>query len=129
MHIFFSIAAVLSAVLTAVLYWFGLDKFYFWYYPWFDIPLHIVGGLTIGFWGASLAWRRRYSPYQAFFFILLLAIAIGSIWELFEYTSGLTGGEPGYWFDTLKDMSDDSIGAVVAWTCYRLLYTKKDKTL
>lgn len=129
MHILFSILAVSSAVGTAVLYWFGLERFYFWYYPWFDIPMHIMGGLTIGFWGASLAWRRNYSPYQAFLFILLLAIGIGSIWELFEYTSGLTRGEPGYWFDTLKDLGDDTLGALAAWSVYWILYTKKDKTL
>jgi uncharacterized membrane protein YccC len=51
------------------------------------------------------------------------------VWEIFEYTSGLTSGEPGYWFDTLKDLGDDILGALVAWGVYFFLYARKDKTL
>ncbi|TSC69476.1 MAG: hypothetical protein G01um101456_157 [Parcubacteria group bacterium Gr01-1014_56] len=118
MSIIFNILTVLSALLTAFLYWVGLDRFYFWYYPWFDIPIHMVGGLTIGFWGLALATRRQFSFRRTFVCVLLLAIAVGSVWELFEYVSGLTEGEDGYWFDTLKDLGDDLFGAFVAFGVY-----------
>jgi hypothetical protein len=125
MTIIFNIFAVFCAGITATLYWIGLEHFYFFYYPWFDIPLHIIGGLTIGFWGVALAARRRYTPRQMFLFILLLAIAIGSVWEIFEYVSGLTRSEAGYWFDTLKDLSDDIVGSLIALGLYRFLYRKQ----
>jgi uncharacterized membrane protein YjdF len=76
-------------------------------------------------WGVALAWKRSYSNYQAFFFVLLLALGIGSVWEVFEYVSGLTAGEAGYWFDTLKDLGDNIVGAMVAWILYTLLRPKK----
>lgn len=117
---------MVSAVLTAVLYWYGLTKFYFWYYPWYDIPMHLAGGLTIGLWAISLAWRRRYSPFQALIFVLLLAIGIGLLWELFESTTGLTGGQPGYWLDTLGDLGNDVGGALFAWFFYWLLSPRED---
>jgi hypothetical protein len=129
MHILFSILALLSAVLTAVLYWFGLERFFFWYYPWFDTPLHLVGGLTIGLWGASLAWRRGYSRYRAFIFILLLALAIGLTWELFEYVYGLTAEEGNYWSDTLGDLGNDVIGALVPWVLYSIIFRPKNPPL
>lgn len=56
--------------------------------------------------------------------MLILAITIGSVWELFEYVSGITRGEPGYWFDTLKDLSNDVTGAVVAWALYAFTLRK-----
>ena len=127
MHIFLSILAVLSAFITGMMYWFGLEEFYFCYYPWFDIPRHLVGGLTIGLWGASLAWRRRYSVFQAFVFVVLLALAVGLVWELFEYINGLTVGDNGYWFDTVGDLGNDVAGALVAWGLYWLLRPREDR--
>lgn len=126
MHLFLSILAIVSAGTTGVLYWFGLQEFYFWYYPWFDIPLHIVGGLTIGLWGASLAWRRKLSPQQSFLFLLLLTVAIGSLWEIFEYVSGLTWDKADFVFDTLGDLLGDLGGTTVAWLIYWALYPKVD---
>lgn len=55
MAILFNILTVLSVSTMGFLYWIGLDRFYFWYYPWFDNPLHLIGGLTIGLWGSALA--------------------------------------------------------------------------
>jgi hypothetical protein len=129
MHILFSILAVAGALLTGFLYWLGLDQSFLWYYPWFDTPLHVAGGLTIGLWGASLAWRRNYSTFQAIVFITLLALAIGLLWELFEYTSGLTRGIPNYWADTLSDLGNDVGGALIAWVTYWLLQVRKHTTL
>jgi hypothetical protein len=73
--------------------------------------------------------RRTYTPFQTFVILFLCAVGIGAVWEIFEYTSGLTSGEPGYWFDTLKDLGDDILGALVAWGVYFFLYARKDKTL
>ncbi len=124
MSLIFNLGAILGAGLTAFLYWLGLVEFYFWYYPWFDVPLHVAAGFTVGAWGAALAARRRYSPGQALLFLILLALAVGLTWELFEYVSGLTRGEPGYWFDTLKDIGDDMLGAALAAGLYWFAYRK-----
>jgi hypothetical protein len=125
MHILFSILAIVGATLTGFLYWLGLDQSLLFYYPWFDTPLHLAGGLTIGLWGFSLAWRRNYSSFQAFVFILLLALSVGLVWELFEYLSGLTAGKPGYWLDTFGDLGNDVAGAIIPWFFYWVLQVRR----
>lgn len=120
----FNILTLLTALITAFLYWIGLENYFFWYYPWYDIPIHLLGGLTIGFWGAALAARRGFRPWQAFIFCLLIAIAAGSIWEIFEYVTGISR-EIGYWFDTIKDLVDDILGTTVAVILYRITYKKR----
>lgn len=130
MHILFSLLAVLGAGSVGFLYWLGLAKSFLWYYPWFDIPLHLAGGLTIGLWGCSLTWRRNYTAFQAFVFILLLSFSIGVAWELFEYAMGLSiKGEPGYLLDTLGDIANDVGAALVAWVVYWLLRIRQETRL
>ena len=121
----FNVLAVSSAGFTALLYWIGLDRFYFWYYPWFDIVLHLVGGLTIGFWGAALASRRQFPPRLAAGCIVILAVLIGVLWESFEYISGLTVGKPDYWFDTMTDLGNGFVGASLVVLFYSVIARNK----
>jgi hypothetical protein len=127
MPLFLSFLTVLSAIFTGFLYWLGLAKFLFWYHPWFDVPVHLAGGLTIGLWAVTLAWPRGYSRYQTFFLVILFALTVGLVWEIFEYVNGITAGEAGYWLDTFKDLGDDVGGALVGWVIFCLLYITRSK--
>jgi hypothetical protein len=120
----FNILTLIIALVTAALYWIGLENYFFWYYPWYDIPIHILGGLTAGLWGCALAARRGFKPWQALVFCLLIAVAVGCVWEIFEYVTGISR-ELGYWFDTTKDMVDDILGATLAVGLYRATYRRK----
>lgn len=74
----------------------ALDKiayryYFYWRFGWFDIVMHLVGGLAIGFlssW-AYLDFRPRedgikFDWNKLFLFNLSLALAVGIIWEIFE---------------------------------------------
>jgi hypothetical protein len=119
---FFNIFSVLIAAVVAYLYFLGLEYSLFWFYWWYDIPMHLLGGLVVGFWGSALAARRAVLPYQALTLVLLAALVIGITWEIFEHVSGLTQGKPGYWEDTFKDLLNDCVGAGLAVLLYWRLY-------
>lgn len=80
-----------------------------WYpYPWLDIPMHLLGGFAVGSFLLALFGRRVWP-----FVLLMTAVAVG--WEIFEYVSGITAGELGYWLDTGHDLLDDALGALAAY--------------
>lgn len=111
-----------------------VNKFYdiFW---WWDIALHTISGLAIGFAGFMILftlYNKRKIESSAFiiaFFSFMFAIGIGTIWEIFEFSmdqifklnmqkSGLV--------DTMSDLIVDSIGALVtSFIGYQ--YIKGDK--
>lgn len=123
----FHISAVMFAF--AALYLGEVQQFYsrLW---WWDILLHAVAGLLMGIVGFLLVYilneseriRLKLAPGFIAFFAFLFAIAIGTFWEIFEFSvdqifqtnmqkpmlddpSGLT--------DTMWDMIVNAIGAFV----------------
>ncbi|MES2225629.1 MAG: hypothetical protein V4480_02355 [Patescibacteria group bacterium] len=101
-------ALILTALLLA-LHLYGLSTYFYWYHRWFDIPMHILGGAAIGaFLLAFFAVRRT-----ALYFSCMLAVAV--IWEIFEYIMGISTGQSGYWFDTIKDILDGMIGSGITF--------------
>ena len=111
---FLLVLSLIAAVSTAAMTWYGVEASLYWYYSWWDIPTHILGGFAIGLWATAVAVRHHLSPLQAFLFVIGIALVVAFLWERWEYIEGLTKGEPGYWFDTIKDSIDDCIGAFCA---------------
>ena len=124
MPIIFHTLALGIMLVIAWLYWLGITESYFWLYWWYDIPLHLLGGLVIGLWGCAVAAKRNLNPRQTLILVLMLVIVGGVAWEVFEHIAGLTR-DGGYWFDTIKDLFDDLVGALVPLIMYRSLYIKK----
>jgi len=102
-----AIALALSALLLAV-HLYALANFWYWHYRWFDIPMHILGGIAIGSLLLSFGTNRRTSIY----FLCMLAIVV--CWEIFEYVFGISTHQPHYWVDTFKDMADGLLGSCAA---------------
>lgn len=107
-------------VLTAVLHITANALSLYWRLRWFDIPMHFLGGVFIAF---LLIWffywsgyTRLKTPSPRAFFVSIIGgtIIVGIGWEVFEYLLGVSWRPEGYWFDTIKDMSMDVIGAVIA---------------
>ncbi|CAN5759976.1 hypothetical protein BH11PAT2_BH11PAT2_02700 [soil metagenome] len=102
------IALVLSAALLAA-HLYALSTYFYWHHRWFDIPMHILGGIAIGsfllaFFSVKRAWL---------YFAAMLSITV--LWEVFEYYAGISRGQPDYWFDTIKDIADGMIGASITF--------------
>jgi hypothetical protein len=124
MALFFNATSLLAVLVVGGLYWMGLEYSYLFLYTWYDIPLHIFGGLTCGLWCMAVCSRYKLSPRRAFLFGAAVTVAVMVTWEVWEYTAGLTRGEPDYWLDTAKDLVDGSLGALAAWGLYVLIRAK-----
>jgi hypothetical protein len=105
--------AVVLALVAVLDIHFGLNLRYFWIISWWDIPLHMLGGVWIALFGAWIAslFNKRISVFQC----VLLALSIGVGWEVFEYAVGLGGSVfMSYRLDTAKDLFDDAVGGTIA---------------
>lgn len=118
MIVLFNVLALLSLCATALMHWVGSEYALYWVYQWWDVPTHMLGGLTAGLWFVAVSFRLKLSFRQATFFILGLTFAVGVAWEIWEAIAGLGGGWGGYWFDTIKDLCDDMLGALGAWAAF-----------
>jgi Na+/glutamate symporter len=64
--------------------------------------------------------KNEISTKVLFLNILFFVICIGVAWEIYEYLLGLAHIKVwGGWFDTIKDLFDDSIGAYIAYRIYK----------
>lgn len=112
---FFWLLATLALSLAVVsLHVYAIEHFWYWKHRWFDIPMHVLGGATVGAFFIALAPSRKPLVFLA------SMICIGVGWEVMEYTNGITNGEQGYWFDTWHDLLDDAVGAILAYLVARL---------
>lgn len=101
-------ALVLSALLLAT-HLYALSHYLYWHYRWFDIPMHILGGIAIGSFLLAFFSFRRFILY----FSLMLAIVV--LWEVFENVTHISTGQPDYWLDTFKDMIDGLLGSAFTY--------------
>ena len=105
-------------------------------YWWLDIPMHIIGGFWIGLFGLTVYYASSSTPEKehSTLFVFALAIAltlvVGLVWEIYEFGVDHAVGDTGNSLaDTLKDLSDDLIGAVLAGALFiRGGYNKKSFT-
>ena len=97
--------------LVAVLHSIGLSKHYYWSIWWYDIVMHGLGGA----WAALvLLWVSRWSKFtfnSSLLVVLAGALIIGSGWEIYELTFGLTFTTArNYYSDTTLDLIMDLVG-------------------
>jgi uncharacterized membrane protein YjdF len=121
--------------MTAVLFIFatlflGEVRDYYERYWWWDMALHTTSGLLLGILGFMIVYvlnedrsvdlhmRPSFVALFAFFF----AVALGAIWEIFEYAMDrfagtnmqpATPGDPSGLSDTIHDLIVDTLGAAV----------------
>jgi hypothetical protein len=101
--------ALLLAALLLSLHLYALHTDFYWYHRWFDIPMHILGGVALGAFLLAFFNVRRTVLY----FSCMLAVVIG--WEVFENLAHISTGQPDYWIDTFADMANGLIGASITF--------------
>ncbi len=85
-------------------------------YPGYDIMMHILGGVGIA---VSVHWfflTFFKNTKVSFWKVVLIVFLIGLAWELFEAYYDITGapvGTPAHYRDAIKDLFNDTLGAVV----------------
>ncbi len=103
---------------------------------WYDIPMHILGGALIALialWGWWLSgWFKIPRTKKWLWWGTLLSMLIVAVlWEVWEYVFGLTGNRntTEQVIDTIKDLFDDIIGAVIVLWIYvpKILAEKKEQ--
>jgi hypothetical protein len=98
-----------------------IQNFYvhFW---WWDLFLHTSSGIILGFLGFLILYILYYqkklnaSPALISLFAFCFALAIGALWEIFEFSMDTIFGfsmQKGL-FDTMWDLIVTAIGALVA---------------
>lgn len=118
-----------GAVVLAILNLLAFEGFWYWRFWWFDILMHILGGVVISLfilWFYSTIDDRGIteSPEILVFTLSISSIIlIGLFWELFEFTTdafnrpaliakGFAAVQTGV-VDTLSDLLSDILGALI----------------
>lgn len=108
----------------------GEVRGYYEKYWWWDIALHTTSGLLLGIFGfllvfvlnASTRIEVRMRPRFVALFAFTFAVAVGALWEIFEFAMDrLAGtqmqkpmfGDPSGLTDTMWDLIVDTLGAAV----------------
>jgi hypothetical protein len=113
--IFLLIASVFASVHN-----FAIATSLYWYYSWFDIPMHLVGGalVVLGVYALCSLKHIPLKPSLVLIFGTLSLIMIS--WEVFEWSAGLFN-PPTFVFDVSKDLFFGLIGGLLAYvTAQRL---------
>lgn len=105
-------AAFFLSLLIAFVHNWAVSNYVYWHYVWFDVPVHYLGGLTIGVFAVTLLKTRHSLLFAA----LVAGVIIG--WEVFEFALGIPR-KSNYWFDTSLDVLMGTCGAVLAYIAAR----------
>jgi len=90
---------------------------------WWDVVLHAGSGMTIGFIGFLIPYslyrdgRFQAQPFLIAFLSFSIAIAIGALWEIFEFAMDSTLGfnmQKNGLVDTMWDLIVNVVGALIA---------------
>lgn len=139
---FFSLSVALLIAIT-ILNFFAFKNFWYWRWPWFDKPMHFMGGLFAGLAAIQLFlyFRRRHlrevNGLDLALVSLSAGIVIGGLWELLEFTADklyiarielktLAMVFDG-WQGSLKDLLFDLIGSVVATILFLISFIWQNK--
>ena len=119
-RIFFTVF-IGASLLLLILQILGVVFYFFWRFPWIDIPMHFLGGLIIALTAFAFLcyFKGVWFPVShrfIFLFLVVMTLSLGIGWEFFQLamkTSFLNA--PGFLFDTIKDVVDDTLGSLAAW--------------
>lgn len=101
----------------AIVHAVALEQYLYWKYFWFDIPMHLFGGITCALGYSILPFLRITikERYQTVLWYILFTVSIGILWEVFEVVTHISIVEPGFIQDTLTDLLMDMLGAGIGY--------------
>lgn len=112
-------------VLTLFVYFsiiLGEIKGFYTKFPWWDMALHAISGIILGFIGFLIIYilytqeKINMSPIFIAIFSFCFSVALGAVWEIFEFSVdsilGMNMQKSGL-IDTMWDLIIDSAGAIL----------------
>jgi hypothetical protein len=129
----FELVIVLFIYMTL---FFGEVQRYYTTVWWWDVVAHSASGIALGFVGFLILYTMleqkmlKANPVVIAIFSFSFALAIGAIWEIFEFSMDHffhTNMQKSGLVDTMKDLIMDSLGALFA-SVIGYLYMKGGKT-
>jgi glycopeptide antibiotics resistance protein len=106
------VSALILCAALAALNLFAFEHYLYWKLEWYDVFMHLLGGVALGAFLAGFLARFRPLLYLVLFYGLVIA------WELFEYYFGIPR-ESNYVFDTALDLLMGTLGALAAYALAR----------
>ena len=113
MRLLWLLMTLALASLLAILHTWALSAFLYWKFVWLDVPVHLLGGLTLGM--VLIAVLQVFRPWV--FVGLMFVVVIG--WEVFELSIGIPR-EANFYFDSALDVLMGAVGGTVAYFLARL---------
>ncbi len=95
----------------------ALEFFLYWKYLWFDIPMHILGGLCVALGFSSLPFFHINLPTWCGTIIsyTIVVFLVGIAWEVFEVVFDLVIFDETYNTDTFIDLCMDMLGGFIGY--------------
>ena len=113
----FAVAISVLGVVHAV----ATSFYLYWTYPWFDIPMHALGGMVVSLGFLTVSRAHTHGHFGKGLAMTLGAVfVVGVAWEVFEFVSVIAGAEPGYVPDTILDFVMDLAGGCVGYAAARV---------
>jgi len=102
---------ILLALVFAAAHTVAVQMSLYWYFSWFDIVMHLFGGLLIALGMVSLTSFRSIPLKPSLKLLLVFLFPIIISWEVFEWFVGLSRPATAV-YDVSKDLLVGFIGAI-----------------
>ncbi len=102
-----------------------------WYYSisWFDMLMHFLGGVWLGFFFLYVFFSKD-SFFKRFLVIILCALLVGVLWEVFEFYLNTISTEFFNISDTLSDLCFDLAGSLFSFLYfYKVIMPSQENTV
>ena len=111
-----TIVFFITATVMAVTHYLAIELYLYWRYPWFDIPMHFIGGSVVALGYLTARDFIPKLPHRLFAFVptMIFVFSIALLWELFELVAGITM-QNGYVIDTVTDVILGLLGGTVGY--------------
>jgi hypothetical protein len=117
--------SLIVGVILITLHYVGSYYSWYWVYPWYDVVVHVAGGLWVALlilWVANIFGQvNSLKEYKVKIFLMAFvsAVLFGIVWELVENYTNITAVDySGYALDTALDIFSGALGGVLAYTYF-----------
>ena len=105
---------LILATSFAILHVVAVRAALYWYYPWFDVIMHLYGGALIALGIFALCTFRSIRIKPSLTLLLSVLALFVLSWEIFEYAVGLYNPAT-YLYDVSKDLLSGLIGGLLGY--------------